>query len=63
VFVGLSRRDQMLRRQADTLATTEQMFRAVLEAAPDAMVITTEDGAITLANSRTTRCSTIPANA
>src|SRR5882762_6278374 len=47
VFVGLSRSDQLLRRQAAALAITEQKFRAVLEAAPDAMVITAEDGAIT----------------
>jgi PAS domain S-box-containing protein len=53
VFVELSRSDQLLRRQTEALARTEQKFRAVLEAAPDAMVITSEDGAITLANSRT----------
>lgn len=52
VFVELSRSEQMLRRQADEIAETEQQFRAVLEAAPDAMVITTEDGSIELANSR-----------
>jgi PAS domain S-box-containing protein len=53
VFVELSRSEQLLRRQAEAVARTEQKFRAVLEAAPDAMVITREDGAITLANSRT----------
>lgn len=53
VFVELSRSAQLLRRQAEALARTEQKFRAVLEAAPDAMVITDEDGAIQLANSRT----------
>jgi PAS domain S-box-containing protein len=52
VFVELSRSDQLLRRQADELARTERKFRAVLEAAPDAMVITSEDGVIDLANSR-----------
>jgi PAS domain S-box-containing protein len=53
VFVELSRSEQMLRRQAEALARTEQRFRAVLEAAPDAMVITGTDGIIRLANSRT----------
>jgi PAS domain S-box-containing protein len=53
VFVELSRGEQLLRRQAEALARTEQRFRAVLEAAPDAMVITAEDGSIQLANSRT----------
>src|ERR1700736_4552203 len=53
VFVELSRGAQLLRRQAEALARTEQKFRAVLEAAPDAMVITDEDGTIQLANSRT----------
>src|SRR5579872_2226476 len=53
VFVELSRSEQLLRRQTEALARTEQKFRAVLEAAPDAMVITSEDGTIQLANSRT----------
>ncbi|HZS56951.1 MAG TPA: ATP-binding protein [Bryobacteraceae bacterium] len=53
VFVELSRGQQMLRRQADALARTEQKFRAVLEAAPDAMIITDTDGILRLANSRT----------
>lgn len=53
VFVQLSRSEQLLRRQAEALARTEQKFRAVLEAAPDAMVITDENGTIRLANSRT----------
>ena len=53
VFVELSHSEQLLRRQAETLAGAEQKFRAVLEAAPDAMVITGEDGRIHLANSRT----------
>lgn len=52
VFVELSRSERMLRRQAEEIARTEQQFRAVLEAAPDAMVITSEDGCIELANSR-----------
>jgi len=52
VFVELSRSEQILRRQAEEIARTEAQFRAVLEAAPDAMVITSEDGSIELANSR-----------
>ena len=53
VFVELSRKEQLLRRKTEALARTEQKFRAVLEAAPDAMVITDEAGIIQLANSRT----------
>ncbi len=52
VFVELSRSEQMLRRQAEVLSRTERKFRTVLEAAPDAMVITTPSGMIELANSR-----------
>src|SRR6185437_10993802 len=53
VFVELSHSEQLLRRQAETLARAEGRFRAVLEAAPDAMVISGEDGTIHLVNSRT----------
>lgn len=53
VFVELSRKEQLLRRKTEALERTEQKFRAVLEAAPDAMVITDEDGLVQLANSRT----------
>lgn len=53
VFVELCLSEQLSRRQAEALARTEQKFRAVLEAAPDAMVITGADGIIQLANSRT----------
>jgi PAS domain S-box-containing protein len=52
-FVELSRKEQLLRRKTEALERTEQKFRAVLEAAPDAMVITDENGVIQLANSRT----------
>ncbi|HEX7361028.1 MAG TPA: ATP-binding protein [Bryobacteraceae bacterium] len=52
VFVELFRSEQLLRRRTKALARTEQKFRAVLEAAPDAMVITDEEGDIRLANSR-----------
>src|SRR5579884_751285 len=53
VFVELSRSEQLLRRQTEALERTERKFRAVLEAAPDAMVITGADGIIQLANTRT----------
>lgn len=53
VFVELSRKEQLLRRKTEQLERTQQNFRAVLEAAPDAMVITDEKGVIKLANSRT----------
>lgn len=52
VFVELRRTEQLLRRKAEELARAEQRFRAVLEAAPDAMVITNQAGTIELANSR-----------
>ena len=52
VFVELRRAEQLLRRKAEELARTEQRFRVVLEAAPDAMVITNQAGTIELANSR-----------
>src|SRR5262245_17325542 len=53
VFVELSRSAQLLQRKAEELTRTERTFRAVLEAAPDAMLITDADGIIELANSRT----------
>ena len=52
VFVELTRTTQLLKLQAEERAQAERKFRAVLEAAPDAMVITREDGVIELANSR-----------
>jgi PAS domain S-box-containing protein len=52
VFVELQRTEQLLRRKAEELARAEQRFRIVLEAAPDAMVITNQAGVIELANSR-----------
>jgi PAS domain S-box-containing protein len=52
VFVELRGTEQLLRRKAEELARAEQRFRAVLEAAPDAMVITNQAGTIELANSR-----------
>jgi PAS domain S-box-containing protein len=51
-FVDLRRAAELLKRQTETLARAEQRFRSVLEAAPDAMVITRQDGTIVLANSK-----------
>ncbi len=53
VFVALSRSAQRQRMQAEILAKAEQRFRSLLNAAPDAMLITKESGEIVLANSRT----------
>src|SRR5579871_6798201 len=50
VFVELSRTEQLLQIQSEELAYAEKRFRAVLEAAPDAMVITDHAGRIELAN-------------
>src|SRR5271163_4827504 len=44
VFVELSQNTELLRRQAEALAKTEQKVRSLLEAAPDAMIISSEDG-------------------
>jgi PAS domain S-box-containing protein len=52
VFVELSRNTALLRRQTEVLGKAEQKFRALLEAAPDAMIISDEDGCISLMNSQ-----------
>src|SRR5271170_626793 len=52
VFVELSRNTALLRRQAEVLRKAEQKFRSLLEAAPDAMIISSEDGGISLVNSQ-----------
>jgi PAS domain S-box-containing protein len=52
-FVQLSRNSELLKRQAEVLKRAEQEFRALLEAAPDAMVITGPNDRIDLVNSRT----------
>src|SRR5579863_10251168 len=60
VFVELSRKAEqleqqagVLRAQAAALQKTEQQFRSLLEAAPDAMIICRGTGNIALINSRT----------
>src|SRR5579872_2892180 len=52
VFVELSRNTALLRQQAEVLSKAEQKFRSLLEAAPDAMIISDEEGCISLANSQ-----------
>jgi len=52
VFVELSRSAQRQRKQAEILAKAELKFRSLFEAAPDAMLMTTAEGEIVLANSR-----------
>jgi PAS domain S-box-containing protein len=52
VFVELSRNTALLERQAKVLGKAEQKFRSLLEAAPDAMIISSEDGQINLVNSQ-----------
>jgi signal transduction histidine kinase len=52
VFVDLSRNHALLRRQTEALRKTEQKFRSLLEAAPDAMIISSERGEINLVNSQ-----------
>src|SRR6185369_7104290 len=50
VFVELARNNRLLRRQTETLSKAELKFRSLLEAAPDAMLITEADGSIALVN-------------
>src|SRR5258706_12891174 len=52
VFVELSRNTALLQRQAEVLGKAEQKFRSLLEAAPEAMIISSEDGQISLVNSQ-----------
>jgi PAS domain S-box-containing protein len=52
VFVELSRNTVLLERQTEVLRKAEQKFRSLLEAAPDAMIISSASGAITLVNSQ-----------
>ena len=61
VFVELSRNTALLRRQAEVLGKAEQKFRSLLEAAPDAMIISSEDGRISLVNSQAESHVRIPA--
>ncbi|MGB6946322.1 MAG: ATP-binding protein [Bryobacteraceae bacterium] len=52
VFVELSRNTALLRRQTEVLGKAELKFRSLLEAAPDAMIISDAEGCISLANSQ-----------
>jgi PAS domain S-box-containing protein len=52
VFVELSRNTALLRHQTEVLRKAEQKFRSLLEAAPDAMIISSADGGISLVNSQ-----------
>lgn len=52
VFVDMSRNHALLQRQTEVLGKAEQKFRSLLEAAPDAMIIGSEEGEISLVNSR-----------
>jgi PAS domain S-box-containing protein len=52
VFVELSRNTALLRRQTEVLRKAEQKFRSLLDAAPDAMIISSEGGEISLVNSQ-----------
>src|SRR5580704_5143360 len=52
VFVELSRNTALLRQQTEVLSKAEQKFRSLLEAAPDAMIISDADGRISLMNSQ-----------
>ena len=52
VFVDLSRNHATLRRQTAILGKAEQRFRSLLEGAPDAMIISSEHGVISLVNSQ-----------
>jgi PAS domain S-box-containing protein len=60
VFVELSRNTALLRRQAEVLGKAEQKFRSLLEAAPDAMIISDEDGCISLMNSQAESLFAVP---
>src|SRR5579883_3582262 len=52
VFVELSRNNALLRSQTDVLRKAETKFRSLLEAAPIAMLISSEQGQIVLVNSQ-----------
>src|ERR1700729_3625612 len=60
VFVELARNTALLREHAITLGQAELRFRSLLEAAPDAILITDEGGQIELVNSRTEELFNFP---
>src|SRR5258706_3674222 len=51
VFVELSRNTLLAQQQATILRKAEQKFRSLLAAAPDAMIISSEEGSVSLINS------------
>jgi PAS domain S-box-containing protein len=53
VFVELARNARLLQQQTEVLAKAELQFRSLLEAAPDATLITRAEGDIVLVNSHT----------
>jgi PAS domain S-box-containing protein len=52
VFVELTRNTLLAQRQAEALRKTEQKFRSLLAAAPDALIISSEEGSISLINAQ-----------
>src|SRR5260370_2807293 len=52
VFVELTRNTLLAQRQAAVLRKTEQKFRSLLAAAPDALIISSEEGSISLINAQ-----------
>src|ERR1044071_6378897 len=52
VFAEFYRNTRLLQRQTEVLGKAEQKFRSLLEAAPEAMVISSEDFRIGLVNSK-----------
>lgn len=60
VFVQVSQTAQRLKNEIEERAQAEQRFRTVLEVAPDAMIVSREDGVIELANSSAATLFTVP---